>query len=116
MSSGLLNTGALRHKVTIERKVSVQDPETGDITESWVPFAANIYARIESLSANEFMKAQEIQSKQTGRITIRYRDGIDSSMRITRPGRVYNIVGRLEDNDSGRQWLMIPVAEGVNAG
>ena len=39
-------------------------------------------------------------------------------MRIRRldDGRVYNIAGIVEDNCSGREWITLPVSQGVNDG
>lgn len=105
----------LRHRITIQHKTRTQDPETGELTEGWADFATT-WASVEPLSAREFIAAQSTQSKISARIVIRYRSGIDASMRILHDGRVYNIEGVLPDNKSGREWLTLPCSEGVNDG
>lgn len=109
-----LEAGRLRHRVSIERIVRTQDPDTGAITEYWVEIA-RVWAAIEPLSAREFVQSAAGQSEVTGRITIRSRD-ILATDRITRPGIVYNIRGVLPDKDSGLEYITLPVGTGVNEG
>ena len=115
----LFDPGKLRHRVTFERYTElldtagevVQDPDTGDILRDWVE-VATVWAAIEPLSAREFVAQQQIQSAVTARITIRYREGLDASMRIRHSGRIYNIQGILADPESGREWITLPVSVG----
>lgn len=116
----MLRAGRLRHKITIQQKKSVQDPDTGEMIESWTDVWTKVPAAIEPLSAREFIAAQAAQSEVKARITIRHRKGLDASMRIlhqTSDGTVcYNIAGILRDNNSGREYSTLPVTEGVNEG
>lgn len=111
-----LSAGRLRHRIDIQSKQQSQDPVTGEITEAWVTVWPNVPAAIEPLSAREFIAAQAVQSQVVARITIRYRDGLDASMRILHKGKVYNPAGFLADKDSGLEYLTIPVTQGVNQG
>lgn len=110
-----LAAGRLRHRVRIEMLAESQ-ASNGAVSESWVTFADNVPAAIEPLSAREFIAAQQAQSEVTARIVIRYRPGVTAKMRIVHGGRVYNIAGVLPDKESGREYLTMPVSEGVNAG
>ena len=110
-----MDAGRLRHRVIIERQSHSQDATTGEVTTSWVE-VASVWAAIEPLSAREFIQSQAVQSKVTARIVIRYRSGIDSSMRINHNGRYYNIHGVLPDKDSGRDYITMPVSEGTGDG
>lgn len=110
-----MKIGDLRHLVTIERSVETQDPVSGDMVKAWEPFA-QAYANIASLSVSEFMRAQELQSKVTGRITIRYLEGVTPTMRIVASERIYSILGVMPDSSSGRRWLTLAVSEGTNTG
>jgi SPP1 family predicted phage head-tail adaptor len=76
----------------------------------------SVPAAIEPLSAREFIAAQAVQSAVTARITLRYRAGLDASMRIVHNGTIYNIAGVLADPDSGLEYVTIPVSTGVNNG
>ncbi len=111
-----LNAGRLRHRVDIQSKQQVQDPVTGEMTVSWVTVWPRVPAAVEPLSAREFIAAQATQSQVVARITIRYRDGLDASMRILHKGKIYNPAGWLPDKDSGLEYLTAPVSQGANQG
>jgi SPP1 family predicted phage head-tail adaptor len=121
-----IEAGRLRHRVRIEQLQNLmdshgddyQDPETGELRQEWVEIAT-VWAAIEPLSAREFIAAQTTQSQIVARIVIRYRDGLDASMRLVhvrtgRPNVVYNIHGLLADVDSGLEYLTMPVSTGVS--
>lgn len=110
-----MRAGRLRHRGVIEKRGEVQDPDSGAMVPGWEP-VATVWMGVEPLSARAFIAAQAAQSKVTGQIVIRYREGIDASMRIRHKGRVYNIEGVLPDDRSGREHLTLPYSEGVNDG
>lgn len=110
-----MRIGKLRHRVTIERPGSTQDPNTGEMIPGWAP-VATVWASVEPLSAREFIAAQAGQSEISARIKIRHRDGINATMRVVHRGQVYNIEGVLPDPESGRHYITLPVSEGVNDG
>lgn len=120
-----LPAGTLRHRIRIEQFVLdvdsngdvVQDPATGATRGQWVEFATT-FAAIEPLSAKEFIAAQATQSKISARIVIRYRTGLDASMRFihmvnNKRQALYDPHGFLADKDSGLEYLTIPVSTGV---
>jgi SPP1 family predicted phage head-tail adaptor len=110
--------GRLRHRVEIQEKLQAQDPNTGAITHTWQTVAGcgSLASEVRFMSAKEFVSAQAQQSEIVGRITIRYRDGLNAAMRILHKGNVYNPAGFLPDDDSGLEYLTIPVSRGVNDG
>nr|WP_124428928.1 phage head closure protein [Pseudomonas sp. R2-37-08W] len=110
-----MRAGDLRHRVELQRPVFSQDPVTGEMTPAWVG-VAGIYAAIESLSARDFLAAAAGQSKVSARIVIRYRAGVDPTMRIVHRDKIYNIEGVLADPKSGLDYLTLPCSEGVNDG
>jgi SPP1 family predicted phage head-tail adaptor len=110
-----MQAGKLRHRVTIQKPSRRQDPVTGASISGWVD-VAKVWASIEPLSARDFIAAQGVQSEVTARIVMRYRDDVRASMRILHRNRIYNISGVLPDQDSGREYLTLPVSEGVNDG
>jgi SPP1 family predicted phage head-tail adaptor len=111
-----MDAGRLRHRVDFERRVDVQDPDTGAVTPTWVSVARGVPAAIEPLSVREFLAGQSLQSEVTARIVVRYRDGLSAAMRIKHGSRIYNPAGFLADPVSGRDYLTIPCSEGVNEG
>lgn len=85
-----MRAGALRHSITIERQVSTRD-KFGAPSSEWEVFATT-YAAIEDLTGREALEAQQVKSRITSRITMRYLDGITPSMRINHNGQLYNIL------------------------
>lgn len=110
-----LSAGRLRHRIDIQQKVTEQD-STGDTVTTWQTLAASVPAAVEPLSVREFIAAQATQSQTVARVTIRYRPGLDATMRILHRGQVYNPQGWLADADSGLEYLTTPVTAGVNDG
>lgn len=104
--------GDLRHRVTLQRLLVDQDPVTGETAKIWVN-AAIVWAQIVPLSGREFIAAGAEQSEVTGRITIRYRDDVDASMRVVQGNMYHNILAVLPDAESGREHLTLMVSEGV---
>lgn len=110
-----MRAGGLRHRVTLQRPEHTQDPVTGEMTPSWVD-VAKLWAGVEPVSVNQFVSAATSQSKVSARIVIRYRAGIDSTMRILHRDKIYNVEGVLADKVSGLEYLTLPCSEGVNDG
>ncbi|SUO95258.1 phage head closure protein [Suttonella ornithocola] len=110
-----METGKLRHRVSIERPIKRQDPLTGVMTDDWAEITT-VWAQIAPLSVREFISAAAGQSEITARILMRYRDDIDATCRIVYRGKHYNIHGVLADNKSGVEYLNLSVSEGVNNG
>lgn len=79
------------HRGTIERCTRVQDPDTGDETETWtaVPGFERIGAEVLPDRAGEFFAARQVQATANAMVRIWYQPGIDSTMRFVhhvRPG------------------------------
>jgi SPP1 family predicted phage head-tail adaptor len=108
----------LRHRLTLQEKVTSQDGDTGAFVTTWQDVEDDIPASVEPLSAREFLVAQQMESKVTARIVIRTRTLISHDMRfIDKAGlRVYNIEGVLPDVQSGLEYMTLPVSSGVNDG
>lgn len=105
-----LPAGSLNHRIEIQSLESVQDEVTGDITPLWATFC-NCWANVRPVSGREFMGADREQSQITATIKIRYREGVKPSMRVIHGTHTYNIEEVLEDPESAREWLTLPVTE-----
>lgn len=108
--------GELRHRIQIQNPNRVQDANTGEFVTGWVNVATDVPAKIRPLTVREFLAAQKENSEISAVIVIRYRAGITAQMRIIHIDKIYNIVGALPDQDSGLEYLTIPVKQGVNEG
>jgi SPP1 family predicted phage head-tail adaptor len=112
-----MRAGLLRHRVDFQQLGLVQDPGTGEMLPGWLTIWPKVPASFEPLSARDMIAAQAVQSEATARVVIRYRAGVLPTMRIIHRGEVYDIKGpALADPDSGRDYLTIVVAKGVNDG
>jgi len=111
-----MHAGKLRHRMVIQRPVQQQDPTTGEIVSAWEDVPPKAWAAIEPLSARDFISAAAQQSVITARITLRYRADISADMRLVHGGTVYNIHGVLADAGTGREYLTLPVSEGISNG
>ncbi|CAN7677533.1 phage head closure protein [Pseudorhodoferax sp. LjRoot39] len=123
-----MEAGTLRHQVRIERLdylrdetgAVLQDPTTGETARDWVE-VATVWAAIEPLSAREFIASAKTQAEIVARIVIRYRDGLDASMRLVhvrtgRPEVIYNPADFLPDKESGLDYLTAPCSRGATEG
>lgn len=111
----------MNHLCNIQQKTNVQDSVTGVVTETWSTFLGNVPCEINAVSVKDFIQSKAIQAEVTARIKIPWIDGVQASMRIEatcgcHAGRVYNIVGVLEDNITSREYITLPCSEGVNEG
>lgn len=104
--------GELRHKVTIEQKASTPDG-VGGFTENWSTFATP-WASIESVKGQKRWYGDQLNSVITHQILIRYRAGVDTSMRINFEGRTFQIHAVL-DPEEKKRWLRLDCAEGTGS-
>ena len=77
-----MQSGKLRHRISIERPVDSQDGSTGALVTTWLPIAVRISAEVLPDRAQEYFAAQQIQSSTNAMIRIRYRVGIEPTMRV----------------------------------
>lgn len=104
--------GNLNKWTRIERPVETQNPVTGEIETAWVTFSEQ-WTDVNYQSVREFVAASAEQSEVRGHMQIRYRDGIDATMRVVHRGKWFGILGVMPDNESGTEHLTLAVAEGV---
>jgi len=111
-----MRAGKLRHRITIQRPSFVQDPVTGEMVKTWVDVWVRVPSDVDPVSVTQFVAAAAPQNKVTARVVIRYRAGVDGTMRILHRGKIYDIQGALPDTQSGLDYLTMPCSEGVNDG
>lgn len=109
-----MRAGTLQHRVTIERKVTTRDPETGAQITTWQTFAERS-ADVLPVKGREFIAASAAQAETTVRFVMRYLDGIDTTMRVVFRGKTYNIVAVLNEGTHDRM-LTLATEMGVNEG
>ena len=108
--------GRLRYKVDFQRPVSTQNPQTGEMVQTWEDVWTSVAADIQPLNARELIASRAVQSEVSSKIIIRWRDGATPDMRIKHRSTIYAIDGAIPDKDSGREWLTLLVKSGVSEG
>lgn len=114
-----MRNGPLRHRITLQALSHVQDADTGEMVPVWADWPVPnmmYFARVEPLSGRDFIAAKAVQSEVTARIVMRYREGVNATMRLLFRGQVYSIHAVLPDAKSGREYLTLMVSEGVKRG
>jgi SPP1 family predicted phage head-tail adaptor len=114
----MLAAGRLRWRIAIEHQVTVQDPDTLELTTSWEIFADQVPAEIMALSAREWLAAGARQTEVDNRITIRFLTGVTASMRARDidTGAIYAIQGVIPDKETGRESMTLPAKLGPTDG
>lgn len=82
------SAGELRHRVTFLIKQVTMNG--GIAKETWVP-AFTCWAKAEPISGREYYQAAAVNREDDIRFTIRYRKGVDASMRLRLDGADYRI-------------------------
>ena len=96
--------GAMRHRVTLQRTVRTPDDSGGNVV-AWAD-VATLWAEVEPITAQEAMHLGRLAGEVTHRITLRYRDGVTTDMRLLLRGRPLDIVG-VRDLREARRFLVL---------
>lgn len=100
--------GALRRRLLLEAPVATPDG-LGGATQSFEIIAA-VWGRVEWLSGREHWVRGRPEQAATHRVTLRWRDGVDSGRRLRDGARLYDIRS-VADPDGGRRRLVCLVEE-----
>jgi len=108
-------TSLLRHRLTLQQATQTPDGAGGfeitwsDIIDLWGEISA---ANLKSFYGFEKLFAGKLQSEISHKITIRYRNGISTSMRLLFDNRAFNIraINNINENN---EILELLVDEGV---
>lgn len=100
----------LNKRITIQTLSTTTDSE-GYRKETWSDYRT-VWAYCKPHSANEYYKANAINSKASIKFNIRYFKGLDTSMRIKYKDKFYNILS-IENVDEANieMWILGEVIE-----
>lgn len=111
-ASPLALCARLKHRVTIEQRVRTQDG-VGGSTVSWSPvLVAWAELRSRTSGGDERAVAGKLEAQQTHELTMRYRSGITTDMRVSYKGRIFNIRSIVNVDEAG-VLLELLLEEGV---
>lgn len=103
----------LRHRVTIQQKYVERDENNYPLPEIWIDYA-KIWAKVTALSAKDLLAAQANQAQTVARMKIRYREDIDTTMRVIHKNRIYAIDGPpLDDPNSSYEYVTFLLSNGT---
>jgi SPP1 family predicted phage head-tail adaptor len=108
-----MNPGDLRHRITLQ-KFTITTNENGFEIETWEDFKT-VWAKVTNLHGREYYVAAAVQAENTVKFTIRYIEGLDTSMRILFRGRQYNITS-IDNIEYQNRYIEIKGQEVVGSG
>ena len=105
----------LRHRVTVQELVEVQNTTTGAIAREWEDFLADVPAEVLTGAGKEFVGSGATQGEVTARINMRWFPGLTQKMRLVWDTSIYNIVS-IETDITARQEYRLKCSSGVTDG
>ena len=104
-----MKIGRMRYRIDIE-EFSISKNQNGFPIKTWNT-VCTIWADVVPVSGKELLNSGQIVSEVTHKIYIRYRDGINTDMRVRHEDKYYNIISVLGDKRSGMLTLMVKIIE-----
>ena len=100
-----MKAGALRHQVTIQR-LTITQGSAGEVIETWSD-VATVYAAVEPLSGREYWQAQQVAAETSIRVRIRYRAGLETTMRVIHDDRTLEILSIVDPEERHRELQLM---------
>lgn len=95
--------GDLNQRIQIQQRVKGTNTR-GEVVYTWET-VLKLWAKAIPLRGREFFAAAQTQTEITTRFRIRYRVGIDPTMRVVWKGAFYAIKAPPAEVDGGREWI-----------
>lgn len=108
-----MEIGDLRHRITLQKKATSIN-ENGFEVETWED-VRNVWAKVTNLHGGEYFTAAAVQAENTVKFTIRYLEGVDTTMRILFKGKQYNITA-IDNIKYQNRYMEIKALEVVGSG
>ena len=104
-----MKIGRMRYRIDVQ-EFSISKNANGFPVKTWNT-VCSIWADVVPVSGKELLNSGQIISEVTHKIYIRYRDGINTDMRVKHEDKYYNIISVLGDRRSGMLTLMVKIVE-----
>ena len=108
-----MRAGKLRHRITIQELSITKDPDGyNEDIENWVDFK-KVWAEIEPLKGKEYWAAKQVVGEVTGRMKIRYLEGVNEKMRVIYGSKTYDIEAVINVDEKNKEMQLL-VKEDLN--
>jgi SPP1 family predicted phage head-tail adaptor len=100
----MIQAGTLNERITFQQATETRNV-LGEMVPVWSDIAT-VWARVEGVSAREYLSAGQMDVTITHKVTIRYRSELTQKMRVIWRGRTLEIVSLLEHDNRTRHELI----------
>ena len=100
-----MRAGNLRHLITIEEPIEALS-DIGEVETTWQE-SITTYALINPLVGREYWSARQVTSEVTGKVNIRYVNGITPKMRIKFGNRILSIEAIINVEERNRELVLL---------
>lgn len=109
-----VRAGTLRNKVSLQRRTSGRDPDTGQEIDVWTEYAS-VWGAVLQLNGKERLTGGTSVDIGSASIRIRYRDDVTNGDRAVAQGVIFNIASVLP-NVASREYTDLVCTENANDG
>ena len=106
-----IEAGKLRHRLAIQSHTEARD-SFGGSTKTWAT-QKTVWGSVRPMSGKELVNAQQVDSRVTHRIVIRFYSGLDTTYRFLFGTRVFNIVSVLNIQERNKLLVITAIEEGL---
>lgn len=100
-----MQIGKLRHAIELQQEQRTPDGG-GGFVRTWQT-VARVRAAVEPLTGSERWRAEQVQANVSHRVTIRYRPGITTDMRVKFGARVFLITAVIDPEERHRELQLL---------
>lgn len=100
-----MQAGRLRKRVRIQTPVDAQNG-LGEMIRAWST-VATVWAAVEPLRGREMFDAAQVQAEISHRVQLRYRPGVNTTMRILFGSRVLQIQSVIDVDERRRELQLM---------
>jgi SPP1 family predicted phage head-tail adaptor len=102
-----MNAGKMRQRVTLQRQT-----DTGGLDDYGQPLppwedVASVWAAVDPLEGRELWAAQQVNAEISARISIRYREGVTTQMRVAFGDRLYDVLSLVDPEEGHRELQLL---------
>ena len=109
-----MKAGKLRHRIKVQNYSETQDA-MGQVIKGWTTCGIK-WARVEPMSVNERLRAQQIDSKITHKITMRWFENFDPDQRFLFKDRHFYVKGTIKKDEISNEMIIMAEENSGDAG